>query len=414
MSLSAYDPKKHSLFESRHNRCTACVGDNAIGDFETYAAGYFDATKVLLSQVIEPQYRLTQDTLVYPTLYALRHGIELSIKHIAKELADAGLEDRSPLKVDHDLSSLWDGLRRQGQSDRRFTTVFVELDPVVQQMHEADPSAQEFRYGERRDGVPSFKGRQVVDLVTVLELARYAETRFEHLFYLCRRLADERRYGSFTPELNRDELEQLSKELPQKQNWQRAKKFEQVKTKWMIRYGLSGRAFSRALEFIRKHREFSANIGPARSFLALDSSTLKLLLSAAVKLREDRNKTGRKMVSVSEFPEYRAFDALGICLSPVLVGEVTAIFYLGRDGRLSEEYDSRLENHSRYSKDVTDKDLRADILHVFTKLNFAECMCRGLRMVGHHKVAKKYEVGIEAAKATAPPPSLASGKDMME
>lgn len=404
MPVAAYDPEKHSIFEGRHHVCTACVGNNGGSDFETYAMGYFDAAKLLLVEVTDPKKCLTQDTLVYPILFNLRHGVELSIKHVSRVLSEAQLPNPGATQNTHELKQLWADLTEQSKPDRRLLAAIHELDPAVLQMHEADPLAQEFRYAERNDGVPSFKGRHIVDLVTVLELATFTAERFDQFFYLARRIATERRYKSFTPELNRDELEQLSKDLPDADTWSGSERFKQVKTDWMTKYNLSGRAFIRAIEFIKRHREFSANIGLRKPLIALDERMLNLLLSASIQMLSEHWKEAKTFRTVfeREDPAVTAFKATKIKLTKSLVAEVCALFYQGRDSDLSEEYEARLQYHGRYPARVSQQTLRADFQHVFSKLNFAECLCEGLRQIGHPEFTLKFRPQIDAIKSGIP------------
>ncbi|MFT3783807.1 MAG: hypothetical protein QM790_17490 [Nibricoccus sp.] len=404
MSIPAYDPKSYSIFETRHHLATACVGDNGLNDFETYATGYFEAARLLLAQATDPRKCLTLDTIVYPILFNLRHGVELSIKHVSRVLSEAKLPNPGATQNTHELEQLWADLTEQSKPDRRLIAAIEELEPAVLQMHEADPLAQEFRYAERNDGVPSFKGRHIVDLVTVLELADFTAERFEQLFYRSRRIASERRYGSFTPELNRDELEQLSKDLPDAHTWSDSTKFKEVKADWTKRYRLSGNAFCRAIDFIKKHREFSANIGLRKPLVGLNGETLERLLSASIQMLSEHWKEGQTLRAVFDRkdPVSTAINSTGIKLTKTLVAEVRALFYQGRDGDFSEEYETRFKSHDGYRADVSQQVLLSDFRHVFSKLNFAECLCEGLRQIGYPEFAAKFRPQVDAIKSGVP------------
>lgn len=398
MPAAAYNPKRHSIFKATHHVCTACVGENGIGDFETYATGYFEATQLLLVQVLDLKQGLTQDTLVYPILFTLRHGVELSIKHLARVLIEAGLPHQADTAKTHELKQLWSDFSKQAVPDRRLIAAISELEPAVLQMHEADPLAQEFRYAERTDGVPSFKGHSVVDMVTVRELASFTAKRFSKLFWLADQIRRERQYGSFTPELNRVELEQLSKELPAASQWAGSEQFEAVKATWIKKYQLSNRAFSRAVDFIKGHREFAGNIGQPKPFVALTEDAIDRLLSASLKLLSEQTKKtpkGRPMEPRFDRPSRTKLKSTRLELTVPLVAEVNALFYLGRDGVISEQFEAKLEYHSRYTEPVSVDVLWPNFAHVFEKMNFAKCMCRGLRMTGHSMLAAKFEPEIE-------------------
>lgn len=85
--MTDFDPRTCNIFEPRHStHANACVGENGYVNAETYAIGYFQATRLLLEDVLNIKNKRFQDTLVYPILFNFRHGIEISIKQISKVL----------------------------------------------------------------------------------------------------------------------------------------------------------------------------------------------------------------------------------------------------------------------------------------------------------------------------------------
>tara|TARA_B110001469_G_C9638749_1_gene320780 strand:- start:44 stop:1297 length:1254 start_codon:yes stop_codon:yes gene_type:complete len=397
--MSDFEPSRVSLFESRHGtHANACVGENGYVDAETYAIGYFQATRQLLEDVLDLRKNLSQDTLVYPILFNFRHGIELSIKQISKVLSGCGIEGGRIDLGAHDLAGLWKGLADQAKADRRLTAMMHSLDAVVMQLHEADPMAQEFRYSELKDGGKSLKDKRIIDLATVFELVNYAEPKFASFFVLADIVATERTFGSFTPELNREELKQLSVELPDATEWETSPEFDEVKGKWREEYKLSNRGFSRAVDFIKEHREFAANIGMAGSFVALSDSIVgELLLTSDRYTRATRNQTNESIFeflksgggasgSIAPFIDGLSFDR-----TASMVAEIHAIFYLGLDTCDSEEYDKQLEQSIARFESCSDEVIAREFRHVFDKLNFAQVTIQGLRMIGRLDLADKYE-----------------------
>ena len=132
-------------------------------------------------------------------------------------------------------------------------------------------------------------------------------------------------------------MEQLSKELPDASLWAGSEQFNAVKATWMKKYKLSSRAFGRAVDFIKDHREFSSNIGLSKAFVSLTDGDLDRLLSASLKLLSRQIKRAGTWPSKLrlERPEFSLFKSTGLELSVSLVSEVNAIFYLGRDERIS-------------------------------------------------------------------------------
>ena len=397
--MTEFDPSTANIFEPRHSiQANACVGENGYVDAETYAIGYFQATRQLLEDVLDIRKNLSQDTLVYPILFNFRHGIELSIKQISKVLSGCGIEGGRIDLGAHDLEGLWKGLADQTKADRRLTAMMDSLDAVVMQLHEADPMAQEFRYSELKDGGKSLKGKRIIDLATVLGLVNYAEPKFDSFFGLADFIAQERGFESYTSEFNRKELEQLSLDLPNASSWADSELFDVVKNKWKKEYELSNKAFIRAVDFIKGHREFGGNIGIKRSFVALtDAIVGELLLAShryACVTRSQTNESifeslksgGGASGSIASFIEGLSFDR-----TANMVAEIHAIFYLGRDARYSEEYGKRLELSVARFKGCSGEVITREFRHVFVKLNFVRVTIRGLRMIGRLDLADKYE-----------------------
>lgn len=390
--MTDFNPDSVSIFEGRHSvHANACVGKNGIADFETYAVGYFDAARVILTQLLEPKNGLIQDTLVYPVLFNFRHGTELSIKRYSQVLWGCDLKGDKMNLDTHSLETLWEGFLGQAKGDRRLLVASEPLSPVIRQLHDADPSAQEFRYSELKDGAPCLDGKRVIDLATVLELLDYAQPKFDAMFGLVETIAVERSFGSYTSELNREELKQLSLELPDVNTWANSEEFDVVKQKWKEGYGLSGHAFIRAVDFIKEHREFSGNIGSPKEFAALDEDMLSRLMAAAQKLRRFHNQDrDRDDPDYFYDPAKDYFNSAGVEFSAKLVGEVTAIFYHGRDRRYAEQFEDRIKQHSTFPDNVSKETLLTELLHVFRKTSFIAEMCKGLRCVGYPKLAEKY------------------------
>lgn len=390
--MAAFDPKLHSMFEGRHNvQSNACVGENGCSDFETYALGYFDAAKLILKQVLDPHKCLIQDQLVYPILFNFRHGIELSLKHISKSLTRSGITVSEFDNNTHDLQKLWSRFTKQAKQDRRLLTIADQLTPAIEQIHEADPLAQEFRYSEKRDGFPSLEGRKIVDLATVYQLLEYTVSHFNGLFGLSYQIEKERLYGSFTKELNREELEQLSKELPDKSNWSESEEFAKIRTKWMDRLGLSSRTFSKAIEFIEGHREFAGNIGMYSEIAGVNDEDLDRILKAAKKLNSyQKARTELSIESLLSEYERECFEETGVKLTPALVTKINALFYLARDQHLSEEYPQLLKHFEYSESSIEMSQLWADFAHVFEKTTFVACALKALRMVGRPDLADSF------------------------
>lgn len=402
--MEEFDPKLHSIFIGRHRaQCNACVGENGCADFETYAIGYFDAAKLILRQVLDPQKCHVQDQLVYPILFNFRHGIELGLKFVSKHLEEVGIKPSKPNYGTHELDTLWAMLLEQSGHDRRLQDITERLSSAIDQIHEADPLAQEFRYSVRKDGVPSLKDRSIVDLATVLQLLSFTKDQFEQLFSLVYRIIEERRLGSFTAEFNRSELERLSLELPSRPSWKKTGEFGKVQERWIKKYKLTNRAFCRAIEFIQSHKEFAGNIGQYSELNGIDDDELESILIAARKLRDYEDEYSSKPFQACFHEKEREFFAeTGVKLTPGLVTCINALFYLSRDKHLSEVLTQLLDRFSYKDPHTDENILWADFSHVFEKTNFIDCICNSLKLAGRPDLSEKFGVHIKLRDSSTP------------
>lgn len=162
---------------------TACV--NFGGDLHLYAAGFREGAEALLEVVRSTGH--SQDLLVYPIVYSLRHSVELLLKQVIR--ASRQLVDESGDFPDgHRLNNLWNTckplLKRIWPNDPSYATV----ESVIARLRALDPEGEAFRYpvSTKRGGVRSRTldeelrhldlGALVADVVEVIQLLDGADT----------------------------------------------------------------------------------------------------------------------------------------------------------------------------------------------------------------------------------------------
>ncbi len=397
--MSEIDPTKLDIFTPTHSSLyNACVGNNSLHNLHTYAEGYLQAAKILLSQIFEKQLLYERDTLVHPILYSARHAIELSIKHVLTKLNECDIKTDEKQLHGHSLKELWHLFEIQTQFDRRLKIIVENVKPIVKQFDEADPDAQDFRYPKNVEGVQTLEGKFIVDLITVGKLVYYLDEKILKLFELIRIIVDERNLNAFTKEMNRDELRQLSIELPSYKTWAKSEDFEKVKQLWRKNLGLSNNAFSRAVNFIKNHREFAGNIGIEHDFISLNEELLREVMATAYDVKKERI-ADREIEGFARMikpdPSYKYLAALTDKLSADAIAELSAIFYISRDHRYSEEFDFVYNYHQRDFKGLTgerlEKAKKQSFFHVFSKSNFINEVVGGLGKIGKLSLAKELE-----------------------
>jgi hypothetical protein len=402
--MSEIDPSKLNIFEPTHSgRYNACVGHNSQHDMRTYAEGYLQSAQILIDQIFEKDMGYERDTLVHPILYSARHSIELSIKHVLNKLNETDIKTEERDIHGHSLKELWCRFKEQTTFDRRIIEVLETIEPIVTQLDQADPDAQDFRYPENTNGKQTLDGKAIVDLVTVKELVEYLTEKLLYLYDLVEVIVRERQFGAFTKEFNREELEKLSIELPDINTWDNSEEFEVVKNRWKEKYSLSNKGFIRAVDFLKGHREFSGNINNEHNFIALESQLLEELIKKANRIRleqiADKGKSLREQManSNSAYASYPQFESR---LTPNVMSELNAIFYLSRNREISEVFDYLYRDHSKEFEGLTDEELegalKKSFLHIYEKTNFIDEIIGGLNNTGRLKLADKlseYKVG---------------------
>ncbi len=129
---------------------------------ESYVQGFRRAAELMFKHVKETGH--DQDMLVFPFGLCWRHHMELQLKSLLMELQRY---HREPVKAPatHDLMKLWRQVRTRLEASRPDDTDDLpNVEALLLQLHEADSTAQEFRYATRNDKTPSLGGVPWIDL----------------------------------------------------------------------------------------------------------------------------------------------------------------------------------------------------------------------------------------------------------
>jgi hypothetical protein len=162
---------------------TACV--NFGGDLHLYAAGFREGAEALLEVVRSTGH--SQDMLVYPIVYSLRHSVELLLKQVIR----AGrrlVDEPGDFPDGHRLNNLWNTcrpiLKKIWPNDPSYATV----ESVITRLCDLDPEGEAFRYpvSTKKGGVRSATldsdlrrldlGALVADVIEVIQLLDGADT----------------------------------------------------------------------------------------------------------------------------------------------------------------------------------------------------------------------------------------------
>ena len=164
----------------------ACVGEN--GGFNNdswgYADGYIRGTIALIDSIKNINTD-SIDTLIHPTVFLLRHGTELCIKHFIERLDQFGFPVKP--RVQHSYSAIWQDFiahyDHTPSSNNKLTANEIEwLGIFLKQLSALDIDGCTFRYPKANSGRKHLHG--LVNLVNIGDLRDHTE-KLNSIFRKC-------------------------------------------------------------------------------------------------------------------------------------------------------------------------------------------------------------------------------------
>ena len=191
------------------------------------------------------------------------------------ELYDLCFHEAEPDVYTHDLKNLKERILNIYEADSRIKDAFDPVLPYLAYYEDIDPQGDAFRYLFSREGKPHLEKNRIqrVNLLAVGFQHEEIHKIFEELRLLLYCLRREYETGTFTKDLSREQLKEISKMLPPPQEF--ADKIKAVKRELKERYQIGSNKFDSALALIRRNREFSCNMGKELVFSHLSESTLR-------------------------------------------------------------------------------------------------------------------------------------------
>lgn len=380
----------------------ACVGFNGSPDTYDYEDGYFVAAEKIIQQTIAEYPKIPVDIVIYPIIFCIRHAIELSLKAQMVSLLELKVYrpeiDLPPdILAGHDLSNLWKVFRINASvADRRYLPGIERIDGMVEQFAGIDPSGQVFRYpSDLKRRRRHLKDHSLINVERVQLALKELGKVLMDLRHLTMALEDEFALGTWTKNLSRADIEEISNKLPKRSDWDSAY-FDEMKDLIKRKYGLSSTEFSSALNIIQKHYRFCVNIDQEIPLEAISAGELKSLISTYKERGKLYGEAPSEEISdglrVSNFDDIMTHHAeksadgtldrmrqlVQGCIDKVSEDSIrtfNAVYYLGRDGGSCEQFGDFL----RLSLVKTKEEL---LSRLFGKTNLEKGIEKGLRELG--------------------------------
>lgn len=278
----------------------ACVGENGGTTDEDIRNG-FKRTVELLAESLKDG-REVEDLLVYPIVYNARHSIELSLKIVIKMLweieekkgikySDEIIAERKKKIHTHNIEELYKMACENKNIDRRIPAYFENIEDMIR-FYYFDEEGDAFKYELNKENQPHMIKNKISHISIVLLETEFKEVmeKFDELIYFLRNCMDEYSLGTFTKNLSRTDIWDISKRLPDYEEW-KTEKFREIKEEIKQEYRLGSKEFSEAVNLIKQNRLFSANIGCEKIFGTITEEELKEYASLVIKYYFEKNKS---------------------------------------------------------------------------------------------------------------------------
>lgn len=276
----------------------ACVGENGGTTDEDIRNGFKRTVELLTESLKDGQE--VEDLLVYPIVYNARHSIELSLKIVIKMLweiegkkgikySDEIMAERKKKIHTHNIEELYKMACENKNIDRRIPAYFENIEDMIR-FYYFDEEGDAFKYELNKENQPHMIKNKISHISIVLLETEFKEVmeKFDELICFLRNCMDEYSLGTFTKNLSRTDIWDISKRLPDYEEW-RTEKFREIKEEIKQEYHLGSKEFSEAVNLIKKNRFFSENIGCEKIFGTITQEELKEYASL-VKYYFEKNK----------------------------------------------------------------------------------------------------------------------------
>jgi hypothetical protein len=378
---------------------SACVGGDNIHDFYSYAEGYFNAANYLCDKVISERLIGDLDVVIFPILYSVRHGIELALKSHLSNLRDCGINITDGDIHGHDIDILWGYLKKKTPMTPIFIEIISSIDPLIIEIAQLDPTAQEFRYPIRTDNNQTIPDRKLINYLALQSIITKLTSQLKYFLNESECYIVEHRTEIRTNELSREQLSELSILLPNRETWKNENSdFPIKKSEFMEKHNLSSNAFSRAIKLIERHREFAGNIGIESDISIFNNGIIAAMINSHNSRKCKWNdKPTSSIVKISgieisnDFPEHDFFQTIKDHISIDDIIKMETICYMALKGEYSEFFNDRLQANLGKINNASDEEkekIKYDtFIHQYSKTTFLNNFKSGLKLIGRPTLA---------------------------
>lgn len=321
-----------------NSKTVACVGKNG-GTYDEWIREGFSKTVDLVYSQIKKSH--DEDIYIYPLFYCARHSVELGLKVAIRLLLEIyGLkkcvlpDEAKESLASHDIPKLSSILKTLIGIDDRLCVAYSEA-TVYLADYQDDPLSDLFRYANAVNKKPNLASKNISSVDIDLLYLHFCQTKkkLSEFVAISEDLLSEYKQGTHTEKLSRKQLEEIAHLLPPGDQWT-TPIFDEKKDLIIRKYRLPSRkAFNRAVEVIKNHREFRAIIGDEQRLPYLTEDAIRVYRSCADYLsfsyvskdndgvKEQLNEAQKKTKELRELSRELTSEQIAVFLALLDVGE---------------------------------------------------------------------------------------------
>ena len=334
----------------------ACVGNNGIQDHATYGLGYDQATRHLINAA-KTKIAPSIDAIIHPIVFCARHRIELFLKDNLYKFNIIRKNNEVIEKIlcsTHDLHTLWNKFKKVGnKTDKRLNDFITKVEEYVLDFAEIDPTGETFRYPYDKYKTQHLKETPIIN-IEIFERRYIQLSEWMNDFeYLTDFLIEEYQQKTYTDELSREDIREISAALPSIDGWTKSS-FNDIKREIREKYKLSNTKLSCVINMIKSHREFCINIGLERPLDELPPSCLTAYINIYNSFQSKRfsntpNNALPKYINNKTFLKY--VNKLNLLLSKESIICIYTLIELGKLYDYGEAYENFYFEKKEIAKD---------------------------------------------------------------
>ncbi|MDO9779196.1 hypothetical protein Q7513_08820 [Glaesserella parasuis] len=292
-----------NLFYEEGDPICATVGTNGYHTISDYADGFFEGAEFIIYEcltrldnrknnldTIPKRVNITEDIIVYPICFNIRHSIELYLKEIIKNLIyiyrkKGAYKNELDKTEHHDINKLWDIVKaahfanwrpnseisRALIFDERFDNYVDLLDKYITDWGNIDPTGQTFRYPFSNESKRHLEDQNLISVLSLfVKSKKHHENlkKFRDFSYLLKSEYDNNQY---TKLFTYTQLVSIAKELPDFIEWKNIN-FEEKISELCDKYKVESKRSIKEIainEMVKKDYFLSSLIGLDLDFIFL-------------------------------------------------------------------------------------------------------------------------------------------------